>query len=125
MDVIFVPNGLDLSHRLSTFDVDKEITFGKTVTTMDNREHPGPVTTRTIISFSLWPLNEKENAELWSTLRKGIFIARFTNPATRRTDSLQFRVASNFKSAFALRSVDGQRYYKGGIIKLRALNPDT
>lgn len=125
MDItLVIDNDLDLSSRLSTFSCRDEISYRKVITTLDDVEHPYPARTRKVISFALFPLTDAENAALWTKLKKLVFSAKFTDPDSGEDITKQMRVVSNVQSAFALRSIDGNRYYKGGTIELRATVPD-
>lgn len=125
MDITLVIDGdLDLSGRLSTYSCRDEISYRKIITTLDGVEHPYPARTRKVISFTLFPLTESENAALFDKLKKLIFSVKFTDTQSGDDVTKQMRVSSNVENAFALRSVDGNRYYKGSTIQLRATVPD-
>ncbi len=125
MDITLVIDGdLDLSGRLSTYSCRDEISYRKIITTLDDVEHPYPSKTRKVVSFTLFPLTDSESATLWTKLKKLVFTAKFTDSQSGEDVTKQMRVVSNVESAFALRSVDGNRYYKGNTIQLRATVPD-
>lgn len=122
MEVTLITNGLDLSKRLSTYNVVKEITYKKVVTTMDDTEHPYPGAKKDVITFSLLPMTDAEGAEVYDALSLLIFDATFTAQYERGIDvTKRVRVTSNIESTFLLMSVDGKRRYKGGEIQLREL----
>lgn len=126
IDVTLTINGRDLSQRLSTFMVEKEpFIHGGVVTTMDGAEHFGARRDRSIIRFSLIPATEEDEKLDYDALSANVLRVTFTDPcyAEDRPDVL-FRVNSNLALAYGLRSVDGNRYYKGGEIELRALYVD-
>lgn len=121
MDVTLIVNGLDLSSKLSTYSVTEEVTYRKVITTLDDVEHPYPGVKRTTITFSLFPLADDESAALYSTLSSLVFDATYTNQYKSVDETKRVRLTTNLESAFALKSVDGKRRYKGGEIQLRRL----
>lgn len=121
MDVTLIVNGLDLSARLSTYSVSEEVAYRQVIVTLDDAEHPYPSTTRPIITFSLWPMTDEESAALYSALSALVFDATYTNPHKNADETKRVRLMTSLESAFALKSVDGKRRYKGGQIQLRRL----
>ena len=121
MDVTLIVNGLDLSSKLSTYSVTEEVTYRKVITTLDDVEHPYPGATRTTITFSLFPLTDDESAELYGALSALMFDATYTNQHKGVGETKRVRLMTNLESAFALKSVDGKRRYKGGEIQIRRL----
>lgn len=119
MDVTLTVNGLDLHDKLSTYRVSQEVTYKKVLTALDGTEHAFGGKIRPIITFSLLPLTEEESAELYHALESLIFPATFTNQHTGEDEEKTFRLTTNIESAFALRSVDGKRRYRGTEIQLR------
>lgn len=120
MDVTFTLNGRDLAPRLSTYDVRKEISYSKVVTTMDGTEHAA-AKDRDVITFRLWPFSDETGAADYAVLASGSISATYTDPHTGETRTREVRLASDIDAAFGLRSIDGNRYYKGGDIVLRAV----
>ena len=121
MDVTLIVNGLDLSSKLSTYSVTEEVTYRKVITTLDDVEHPYPGAKRTTITFSLFPLTDDESAALYSTLSSLMFDATYTNQHKGLDETKRVRLMTNLESAFALKSVDGKRRYKGGTIQIRRI----
>lgn len=122
MEVTLITNGLDLSKRLSTYKVTREINYRKVVTTMDDTEHPYPGTNKSVVTFSLLPMTDEEGEEVYNALSYLIFDATFTDQYAGGKDvAKRVRVTSNLESTFLLLSVDGKRRYRGGEIQLRAL----
>lgn len=119
MDVTWIINGLDLSAKLSTFSVDKEIKYQQIITTMDGAEHPVGGTARTVLRFSLFPMTEEESKTLERALRDMTFDATYPENDTVKTET--FRLDSSIENLFLLKSVDGKRRYRGGEIVLRGL----
>uniref|UniRef100_A0AAU8B704 Uncharacterized protein n=1 Tax=Dulem virus 33 TaxID=3145751 RepID=A0AAU8B704_9CAUD len=121
MNITLKLNDLDLSEKLSTYDVTYEITYRQVITTLDDMEHAYPGAKRPIVTFSLFPLTDDESAELYNTLKDLIIVTTYTNQHLGTDEVRQLRLVSNIESTFALLSVDGKRRYKGGSIQLRGL----
>ena len=121
MDVTLIVNGLDLSSKLSTYSVTEEVTYRKVITTLDDVEHPYPGSKRTTITFSLFPMTDDESAALYSALSSLVFDATYTNQHKGVDETNRVRLMTSLESAFALKSVDGKRRYKGGTIQLRRI----
>lgn len=120
IDVVFKLNSMDFHSKLSTYQVNYETTFQNLFTTMDGTEH-GQLWKRPIISFTLIPMTDSQASQLFTELSKPTIIVQYTNPHTNGTSTGVFRIASNLEAVFGLRSVDGNRYYKGSKITLRSL----
>ena len=121
MDVTLIVNGMDLSTKLSTYSVTETVTYRNVITTLDDVEHPYPGAKRTIITFSVFPMTDEESAALYNTLSALMFDATYTNQYKGVDETKRVRLMTNLESAFALKSVDGKRRYKGGEIQLRGL----
>lgn len=121
MEIALTVNGMDLAPRVATYKVQREITYKKVVTTMDNVEHPYPGAAKDVISFTLLPMTDAEGAEVYDALAPLIFDAKYTSQYDRRDVTKRVRVISSLDSEFLLLSVDGKRRYKGGEIQLREL----
>lgn len=121
MEVTLTINGLDVHKTLSTYDVTKEISYRKVITTLDGVEHPYPAARKTILSFSLFPMTDSESTSLYDALSSALCTVIFTNPHSSMNETRTMRITSNLESVFALLSVDGKRRYKGGTIQLREL----
>lgn len=119
MDVTLIVNGLDLHEKLATFRVTMEVTYRKVLTTLGGTERAFGKRTRPVITFSLFPLTDEENASLYQALDALEFSATFTNTNTGKDEIRTVRLASDLESSFALRSVDGKRRYRGKEIQLR------
>lgn len=119
MDVTLIVNGLDLHEKLATFRVTMEVTYRKVLTSLDGTERAFGKKTRPVITFSLLPLTDDESAAFFRALDALEFSATFTNTNTGADETRTVRLASNIESAFALRSVDGKRRYRGAAIQLR------
>lgn len=124
MNVTLIIAGRDFSSRLSTYTVTKETAFQTLVTTMGGVEHPAGVMSRDIITFSLWPMSGTTAAADYAVLRPRLVSVTFSNPHTGETSTKQMRVDTDLEAVFGLLSVDGNNYYKGGEITLRALRCD-
>lgn len=122
MEVTLIANGMDLSGKLSTYNVTREITYKKVVTTMNNVEHPYPGTSKDVVTFSLLPMTDEEGAEVYNALSSLMFNATFTAQYAGGVNiTKRVRITSNIESEFLLMSVDGKRRYRGGEIQLREL----
>ena len=118
IDVTFTLNGVNYSQLLSTYSVTHVVEYPTTVTAIDGTEY-GYGRRRPTITFSLIPLTDAQSATLYDTLLSTNVLCVYTDPQLGRTASASMRVTSNIESVFGLRSVDGNRYYKGGQITLR------
>lgn len=121
MDVVFKINGTDYSAKLSTFQVENKVTYSRVVTTLDNVEHASPGFARPVLTVSFWPLSEAETAALYAALSGFVVTVAYTDPYSGAVASRRMRLTSDLTATFALRSVDGNRYYKGGNIQLRGV----
>lgn len=119
IDVTFKIGALDLSGLLSTYRVDYEAEYQTIMTAIDGTEY-GSVRYRPIVNFSLIPITDQQASELYSVL-SGLNANVVYTDVFRNTDiTADMRVTSNLQAAFGLRSIDGNRYYKGGTITLRS-----
>lgn len=127
LDVKLTFNGYDFAPLLSTYAVDYEISYRKVVTALDGTEYFGNGTRRPIINFTLRPLTDSQSKAAYDALKIMVASCSYTDPAVNGsadasvTRTAQFRVTSSLEAAFGLRSVDGNRYYKGGVITLRGV----
>ena len=121
MDITLKIGTLDMHRKVSTYSVQREITYDKVVTTMDGVEHASRNKDRYIVSFSFFPMTEIEATEYCSALSESTVSVTFTDPYTGTDIVKTMRVTSNLDAAFALVSVDGKRRYKGGTIQMREI----
>ncbi len=125
MDVTLQFNDFNFAPVLSTYSVSYETNYRKTVTALDGTEYFANATRRPVITFSLFPMTDAQATAAYDALSIMIADCTYTDPATTGdsgTDYTQLmRVTSNLDYVFALRSVDGNRYYKGGQITLRGV----
>ena len=121
MDITLKIGTLDMHKKVSTYSVQREITYGKVVTTMDGVEHASRNKDRYIVSFSFFPMTESEATEYCSALSGSTVSVTFTDPYTGTDIVKTMRTISNLDAAFALVSVDGKRRYKGGTIQMREI----
>lgn len=122
MDVTLEINGRDFSSRLSTYRVEQEITYPDMLTTMDGTEHYGKPYRRDVIYFSLFPFDDDTANHDYMVLVDTSLTVNYTNPQATDSEKLYkpMKLYSNLSSVFGLRSVNGNRYYKGGEIALRS-----
>lgn len=125
MDVTLEINGRVFSNRLSTYDVEQELSYSNEVTTIDGTEHFDNAKYRDIISFSLFPYDDETATKDFEALRKQPLSVVYTFPAENCDKTAKMRLSSNLNSSFGLKSVNGLRYYKGNEIVLRAISVYT
>ena len=121
MDITLEIGALDTHDKVSTYSVQREITYDKVITTMDGVEHASRNKDRYVISFSFFPMTESEATEYCAALSGSTVSVTFTDPYTGNDTVKTMRVTSNLDAAFALVSVDGKRRYKGGTIQMREI----
>ena len=118
IDITFQLNGVDYSGLLSTYKVTHEFEVRDTLTTMDGTEHTAEYR-RPSVLFSLQPLTEEQSDDLYDIL-SGINVSVvYTDPYIGDETSATMRVTTPLESSFGLKSIDGNRYYKGSVITLR------
>ena len=122
MDVTLIFNGVDFAPWLASYRADHEVSYKKIVTTMDGEEHTTPASRRPIVTFSFLPLTDAKAAQYYDALKIMTASVSYTDTWLNRTNTIRMRVTSTLSAVFALRAVDGNRYYKGGEIQLRAVN---
>ena len=121
MDIMLKIGTLYTHNKLSTYSVQREITYDKVITTMDGVEHASRNKDRYMISFSFFPMTESEATEYCAALSGSTVSVTFTDPYTGNDTVKTMRVTSNLDAAFALVSVDGKRRYNGGTIQMREI----
>lgn len=128
LDVILTFNGFNFKPILSDYAVTYERTFRKVVTSLDGTEYFGNGTLRPIVTFRLFPLTDAQSKQCYDALKVMVAACTYTDPAISGSSdasasrTAQMRVTSNLEAAFGLRSVDGNRYYKGAEITLRGVS---
>lgn len=121
IDVTLTVGTRNFSSRLSTYAVPKEVEYAKTITTIDGTERYIGRRDRDVVRFSLIPTSESDALADYTALSGGTVTVSYTDPNGGITKSnVEMSVSSNIEKVFALKSVDGNRYYKGGEIVLRA-----
>lgn len=116
MTIKLIVNGVDFSAKLSTYNIDRELSQSKVVVTLGGEEREFGKTTRDVVRFSFVPLTEKESEQYFETLSASALRATYTKNGDKTAD---VRLASNLDKAFLLDSIDGKRRYRGGEIVLR------
>ena len=122
IDVTFKINGVDFAPKLSTYAVSCEFEYTSIITTLDGTEHVGKVNKRPSIIFSLMPLTDEESADLYEAITS-VCTVIYTDPHMGQDYTASMRFVGSIESRFGLRSVDGNRYYKGGTMTLRQITP--
>lgn len=118
LDVTLKFNDLDLSDWLSTYRPVHELEESDKLTALDRTEYFS-VRERPVVVFSLIPLTDAQCAQLYSELSKIVGEVTYTDPYLGDT-TRSMRVMTKLEAIFGLRSIDGNRYYKGGEITLRS-----
>lgn len=119
MDITLTISNVDFSPKLSTYHVTHEVTAQQMVTTMDGTEHSASWR-RPVVEFSMWPLTDAQCNQYYAALSRMEVTVAYTDPYLNANRTVVMRVASSLDAVFGLRSCDGNRYYKGGTIKLRS-----
>lgn len=119
MDITLKIGTLDVHEKLSTYSVQREVSYSKVIVTMDDDEHAVRSKDRYVVKFSLFPMTEDEVTAYCNALRASAIDVTFSDPYTKSVVTKTMRVTSNLDAAFALLSVDGKRRYKGGEIQMR------
>lgn len=118
IDVTLSFNEFDLHEFLSTYEVTHQFEVADSMTALDGTEY-SVIRRRPVIQFSFIPLSDEQAAAVYTVLSTVSGVVEYTDPHLGDRSAL-VRVASDLTAVFGLRSVDGNRYYKGGKIVLRA-----
>lgn len=124
IDISLVCNGVDFSSWLSTYEVHKAYEAVSSITTLDGVEHVAD-RTRDLVIFSLVPFNDTIATSAYNALKTLQFSVTYTDPNIGTTAVKTMRVTTDLEAVFGIKSIDGNRYYKGGKITLRAKNPNA
>lgn len=116
--ITLIFNDVDISNKLSTYNVIHRVEKPVELTMMDGTEYYFQ-RRRPEITFSYLPLTDAEIRRLHNALSDLTGEVHYTDPNFSMEGFGQFRVISDIERIFALNSVDGNRYYKGGVITLR------
>lgn len=118
IDVEFSIGNLDLHSLLSTYHVSHEVEYQDSMVSINGTEY-GTARYRPVISFSLIPLTDDQCESLYDALSNSDLSVTYTNPYLNDDVTGTMRVMTALESVFGLRSIDGNRYYKGSTITLR------
>lgn len=121
MDITLMIGSLDAHKKVSTYSVQREVSYDKVVTTMDGTEHAARGKDRYIVTASFLPMTEAEATAYCTALSGSTVDVTFTDPYAGIDRTKTMRVTSNLDAAFALLSIDGERRYTGGDIQLREI----
>lgn len=124
IDITLVCNGVDFSGWLSTYEVYKAYEAVASITTLDGVEHVAD-RTRDVVTFTLVPFNDTIATAAYNAIKSLQFIVTYTDPNIGGTAAKTMRVTTNLDAVFGIKSIDGNRYYKGGKITLRAKTPNA
>lgn len=111
-------NGFNLAPWLSTLNVTHEVETAKTITTIDGEEYAA-TRRRAVVTFTLIPMTEAQTNAVYEALSAMEGLTVYRDPMTDTDRVVDMRVASDIGAAFAAKSCDGNRYYKGMTITLR------
>ena len=117
IDVTLKIGEYNASPLLSTYTVTHETEYPTLVTTMDGTEY-GVARYRPVITFSMIPLTDAQSEELYNALSR-VSKVTFTDPHDDNEKTGVMRLTTNTDAIFGIRSIDGNRYYKGSQITLR------
>lgn len=117
IDVTLTINDVDFSGWLSTYTVSHEVEVGTAITAIDGTEYTS-TRIRPAVNFTLIPMAESDIATAYNVLSAVNVSVVYTDP-NLGSQTAVMRVTSNLEQVFGLRSVDGNRYYKGGTVTLR------
>ncbi len=118
IDITLQIGELDLSSLLSTYEVQHEVEYQHLMTSLDGTEHGAP-RYRPVINFSLMPITDAQAAELYTAIRGMYANVTYTDTFLGNDVTADMRITSNLQAVFGIRSINGNRYYKGGTITLR------
>ena len=121
MDITLKLGALDVHEKVSTYNVRREVSYSKVITTMDDTEHATRSKDRYIVETSFFPMTEAESTEYYNALTGDTVSVTFTDPYSGADTVKTMRVTSDLDAAFALVSVDGNRRYNGGAVQLREI----
>lgn len=121
MDITLKLGALDVHEKVSTYNVRREVSYSKVITTMDDTEHATRSKDRYIVETSFFPMTEAESTEYYNALTGDTVSVTFTDPYSGADTVKTMRVTRDLDAAFALVSVDGNRRYKGGAVQLREI----
>lgn len=117
IDVTLTFNGYDFSPLLSTYRCYHSMEVSESVVTIDGTEYVAS-NARPVVEFSLIPLSDAQSEIVYQALSAITANATYTDPYRGESAGVM-RVSSSLDATFGLRSIDGNRYYKGGVIVLR------
>ena len=121
IDVTFFFDGLSLSSLLSTYHVSHNVENNVSLTSLNGTQHIHSWR-RPEIQFSLIPITDQQATTIYNKLSSLTGTVSYTDPFLGNRQATM-RVQSNIDLVFGLRSVTGDRYYKGGVIVLRSVTP--
>ena len=121
MNITLRIGALDAHEKVSTYNVRREVSYSKVITTMDDKEHAARSKDRYIVETSFFPMTEAESMEYYNALMGNTVSVTFTDPYSGADIVKTMRVTSDLEAAFALVSVDGNRRYKGGTVQVREI----
>lgn len=125
MDITLTLNTRDFAPRVVSYEIKKVLEQGRVVKTLDKTEHTPTAVTRDVITFSLFPQTDANATADYNKLKDMQFSATYTDPYSNADVTKTVRVTSDLNAVFGIKSADGNRYYKGGAITLRAVTANA
>ncbi len=114
-----IVNGVNLTSRLASMTVSKEVTYKSVVTTRDGIEKPMNQFIRTVIDFTLLPSTPAQLTNYFNAMRGTGITVKYYDPYKGQDQTKVFRLVGSLEELFLLDAVDGHRYYSGKPIQLR------
>lgn len=108
----------DFSHLLSTYNVTHETEYQTLMTALDGTEY-GSARYRPVLSFSLIPLTDSQCEDLYNAIHSVSASVTYTDPLRNTDVTADMRLTTSLQAIFGLKSIDGNRYYKGSTITFR------
>jgi hypothetical protein len=118
IDVTFTVNNTAMHTKLSTYKVTHAIEYPRILTALDGTEY-GNARRRPIMTVSFIPLTDAEASTYYNILKSSTLTVVYTDPHMNTTRTASMRLASDIEAVFGIKSITGNRYYKGGEITLR------
>ena len=118
IDILLNVNNVSFSNKLSTYQVTHEIEYPRILTALDGTEY-GTHRRRPVVLFSFIPLTEAETNTFYEALKQQNLTVQYTDTHLNRTAIASMRLTTNLDAVFGIKSITGDRYYKGGTITLR------
>lgn len=117
--------GVSYANLLSTYEAIYETTYARVITTLSGKERGFRKKSRLCITFSLIPLTASQISTLREKLSAQEFSVTCTDPMRNSNVTKSMRCVSDLEQAFGINSIDGNIYYTGKEIELRAVEVES